>query len=362
MARSERTTTGRKLCAAPASATAHAEGATKVSRATDGYPTVADAPASDTSGVLPIAPLPNGPRAFSSAHLPLPLPPGHRFPAQKYTLLAQRLREVGWQMSGAPAAPQEDLERVHTAAYLGALSTLSLSAKDERRLGLPQSKALLERERHTVGGTLAALYDACARGYGVNLGGGTHHAFAGRGAGFCVFNDLAVAAYHALEHGLAARVLVVDLDVHQGDGTAHLCAFDPHVFTYSVHGAHNYPFHKERSSCDVPLEDGVTDEAYLERLGATLPPALAHFRPELALYVGGTDVLAGDRFGRAALSLAGTEARDRFVYDLLRAAGVPVVYTMGGGYHKDIGVTVEAHVRGVEALKEVYAGYGAETV
>lgn len=222
---------------------------------------------------------------------------------------------------------------------------------------MPQSRALLTRERHTVGGTLAALYDARTRGYGVNLGGGTHHAFADRGEGFCVFNDLAVAAYHALERGLAARVMIIDLDVHQGDDTAHLCAFDPHVFTYSVHGAHNYPFHKERSACDVPLEDGVTDAAYLARLEATLPDAVARFRPELALYVGGADVLAGDRFGRAALSLAGAEARDRFVYGLLRAAGVPVVYTMGGGYHRDIEVTVEAHARGVEALREVFAGY-----
>jgi acetoin utilization deacetylase AcuC-like enzyme len=283
------------------------------------------------------------------------LPPGHRFPAQKYARLAARLRELGWRVDEAPAAPQEDLRRVHTAAYLSALESLALPPKAERRLGLPLSSALLTRERHTVGGTVAALYDARSRGYGVNLGGGTHHAFAGRSEGFCVFNDLAVTTYHALERGLASRVMIIDLDVHQGDGTAHLCAFDPHVLTYSVHGAHNYPFRKERSSCDVPLEDGVTDEVYLERLEATLPPALAGFDPDLALYVGGTDVLAGDRFGRAALSLAGVEARDRLVYGLLRAAGVPVVYTMGGGYHRDLGVTVEGHVRGVEALREIFA-------
>lgn len=299
--------------------------------------------------------LPPGPRAFSPHHAPLPLPPGHRFPEAKYGQLAERLRAGGWQVDPAPAVADADLLRVHTPAYLGALERLALTPLQERRLGLPQSAALLARARRSVGGTLAALHDALVRGYGVNLAGGTHHAFAGYGAGFCVFNDLAVTAYYALEHAFARRVLIVDLDVHQGDGTAHLCAFDPHVFTFSVHCAGNYPFRKERSSRDVALAEGADDAAYLAMLAAELPGLLTSFGPDLVLYVGGVDVLAGDRLGRLALTPAGSEARDAYVFGLCREAQVPLVYTMGGGYHHDLAVTVTAHARGLGALRRLYA-------
>jgi len=295
------------------------------------------------------------PRAFSPSHVALPLPEGHRFPVQKYARLAARLSDLGWRVDEAPPAPWEDVARVHTEAYLEALKRCSLSRSAERKLGFPQSPALLQRALHSVGGTLAALYDALERGYGVNLAGGTHHAFADRGEGFCVLNDHAVAAYHALERDLAARILVVDLDVHQGNGSANLFAHDPRVFTFSVHGARNYPFQKERSSRDVPLEDGVTDEVYLGVLTRELPPILETFHPDLVLYIGGVDVLAGDRFGRTALSLEGVEARDAYVFGLCKGAGVPLVYTMGGGYHRDLEVTVEAHVRGVEVLRTIFS-------
>lgn len=283
------------------------------------------------------------------------MPPGHRFPEAKYGRLAARLRALGWQVDPAPAAADADLLRVHTPAYLGALERLGLTPQQERRLGLPQSASLLVRARCSVGGTLAALDDALEVGYGVHLAGGTHHAFAGHGEGFCVFNDLAVAAYYALEHELAERVLIVDLDVHQGNGSVHLCAFDPHVFTFSMHGAGNYPFHKERSSRDVALPDGTGDAAYLELLAAELPAVFTSFGPDLVLYVGGTDVLSGDRLGRLALTLTGSEARDAYVFRLCRQAQVPLVYTMGGGYHHDLEVTVTAHARGLEALRRCYS-------
>lgn len=220
---------------------------------------------------------------------------------------------------------------------------------------MAQSAVLLARARCSVGGTLAAFHDAFTRGYGFNLAGGTHHAFAGYGAGFCVFNDLAVTAYYALDHALARRVLIVDLDVHQGDGTAHLCAFDPHVFTFSAHCAGNYPYHKERSSRDVALAEGANDDAYLAMLAAELPGLFASFSPDLVLYVGGVDVLAGDRLGRLALTPAGSEARDAYVFRLCREAQVPLVYTMGGGYHHDLAVTITAHACGLEAPRRCYA-------
>ena len=295
------------------------------------------------------------PHGFSPAHLPAPLPPGHRFPMTKYALLADRLRVDGWSVAQAPLATRAELARVHDAAYLDAVARCALDARAERRLGFPQSPALVHRSLASVGGTVAAARWALDHGLGVALAGGTHHAFEDRGEGFCVYNDLAVAAHALLDEGAVGRVLVVDLDVHQGNGTAEICAADERVVTYSVHGARNYPFLKARSDLDVPLDDGIDDAAYLAALERTLPPLFAAVAPDVVLYQAGVDVLAGDRFGRLALSQAGVVARDRFVAELCRAAGTPLATTLGGGYHAEVGRTVAAHAAGLTAIAETLA-------
>ncbi len=295
------------------------------------------------------------PHGFSPAHLPVPLPPGHRFPMTKYALLTERLRCDGWTVAPAPLARDADLARAHDPAYLGAVAGCALDARAERRLGFPQSPQLVRRSQASVGGTLAAARWALAHGLGVSLAGGTHHAFGDRGEGFCVYNDLVVAARTLLDEGAVGRVLVVDLDVHQGNGTAAICAGDERVVTYSVHGARNYPFVKEASDLDVPLDDGTDDAAYLEALERTLPPLFAAVAPDLVLYQGGVDVLEGDRFGRLTLTEAGVVARDRTVAELCRAAGAPLVTTLGGGYHAEVARTVSAHAAGLTAIAAVLA-------
>lgn len=290
------------------------------------------------------------PHGFSPAHLPAPLPPGHRFPMAKYALVAERLRADGWTVAPAPLAVPEDLARVHEPAYLGAVERCDLDARAERRLGFPQSPALVRRSQASVGGTVAAARWALEHGLGVALAGGTHHAFADRGEGFCVYNDLVVAARALLDEGAVDRVLVVDLDVHQGNGTAAICAGDERVVTYSVHGARNYPFVKEASDLDVPLDDGTDDVGYLAALERTLPPLFATTAPDLVLYQGGVDVLDGDRFGRLRLTEAGVAARDRIVADLCRGAGAPLATTLGGGYHAEVARTVSAHAAGLNAI------------
>ncbi len=294
------------------------------------------------------------PVAFSPAHLAAPLPPGHRFPMAKYAALARRLQDAGWRVEAAPDVADVDLQRAHTAGYLAAVASCTLDAAAERRLGFPQSEALVRRARASVGGTLAAAAQAQATGLGIALAGGTHHAFADRGEGFCVYNDLVVTARRLLADGHVERVLVVDLDVHQGNGTADACADDAHVTTFSVHGARNYPFVKARSDLDVALADGIDDDGYGAALGAHLPAFFEATAPDLVLYQGGVDVLAGDRFGRMALSQDGVVARDRFVASLCVAAGVPLVTTLGGGYHHEVERTVAAHAAGLTAIAEVF--------
>ncbi len=292
-------------------------------------------------------------RAFTPSHVELPLPEEHRFPISKYARLAKRLKDLGWQVDDAPSAPLEDIERVHTSEYLHALKTCTLERKAERKLGFPQSAALWQRSLHSVGGTLAAFHDALGRGYGVNLAGGTHHAYPGHGEGFCVFNDYAVAIRRAFHYGLAEKFFIVDLDVHQGNGTAKIFENDERVFTLSVHGARNYPFQKERSDRDIPLDDGIGDAEYLVLIQAEIPPLMEQLEPDVVLYIGGVDVLASDRFGRMALSREGVQQRDRFVFELCHDANIPFVYTMGGGYQKDIEVTLAGHVAGLQELREV---------
>ena len=273
----------------------------------------------------------------------VPLPPRHAFPMGKFSALHEMLVSERVVAPEAVMTPREadwgDLILVHTPAYLDALATGTLSRQQERRMGLPQSPALWRRSRLAVRGTmdacLAALTDA--RGLAGNLAGGTHHAHPDSGRGFCVLNDVAVALRALRRSGWIRRALVVDLDVHQGDGTAFVFGGArawPHggVYTFSVHGAKNYPFHKPPSTRDVPLADGTADAEYLDTLAHHLPLALAEADPDLVVYLAGVDVLAGDRFGRLALTRGGLAARDRFVCETVRASGVPLCLLLSGGY------------------------------
>ncbi|WP_027481561.1 histone deacetylase family protein [Deinococcus pimensis] len=293
-------------------------------------------------------------RAFSPAAYVFPLPEGHRFPQYKYAGVVERLRDR-LTVVDTPGLDWALAEEVHDPAWLRRWRFGDVTREEVRNFGLPWSPEVVERSRRAAGGTIAALDDAWTHGWGINLAGGTHHAFRDRAEGFSLLNDAALAARYALHEGLARRVLILDLDVHQGNGTASLLRAESRAFTLSVHGERNYPFRKEVSDLDVGLPDGVTDDEYLEVLDRRVRPALETFRPDLVVYLAGVDVLAGDRFGRFALTLDGVERRSAWVYGWCRAAGVPVVSTMAGGYNRDPALTVEAHARSVEVGLDVFA-------
>jgi acetoin utilization deacetylase AcuC-like enzyme len=286
-------------------------------------------------------------KAYYSDTFHFPLPPGHRFPAEKYARLRQRLLTSGV-MSPAdlfvsPRASDQDLLLVHTPAYVDQVKNGTLSQKAVRRMGLPWSAELVERSRRSVGGTIAACHSALTDGLAANLAGGTHHAYPDHGEGFCVFNDVAVSVRLMQREDRAHRILIVDCDVHQGNGTAAIFHSDPTVFTFSVHGAKNFPFHKERSDLDIALDDGATDEAFLGALEAGLGRAFEAIAPDMVIYLAGADPFAGDTLGRLALSKAGLAQRDRMVLGTCRARSLPVAITMSGGYARDIDDTVDIH-------------------
>jgi len=247
------------------------------------------------------------------------------------------------------------LALVHTPEYVEAVLEGGLSPLEVRRLGFPWSPELRERSLRTVQGTVEAAYDALDCGLGLNLAGGTHHAFPGHGEGFCVLNDVAIAVRLLQRDGRLTRTAIVDLDVHQGNGTARIFADDPDVFTFSMHGARNFPFRKERSGLDVELDDGCPDDAYLAALDAHLGPVLDAVRPELVFYLAGADPYVHDRFGRLGLTVRGLETRDRRVFDALRRRGLPVVVTMAGGYARDLEDVVTIQTNTVQAALAAYA-------
>ncbi|HSM35327.1 MAG TPA: histone deacetylase [Longimicrobiales bacterium] len=298
-------------------------------------------------------------RIFYCHEFVLPLPPGHRFPMEKYARLYERVaREARRQPDldvrlGTPR-PASDLQllRVHTSDYVAAVSDGRLTSRQVRDIGFPWSPGLVERSRRSVGGTIEAARWALREGASANLAGGTHHARADRGAGFCVFNDVAVAARAVLAEGLARRVLIVDLDVHQGEGTAAIFAGDRDVFTFSVHAARNFPFRKETSDLDIALDDGTGDGVYLEAVRDGLARAVAAARPQLVLYIAGADPYEGDRLGRLAVSVEGLEHRDRAVLEAAEHAGAGVAVVMGGGYAADIARTVEIHFASVRTAAQ----------
>ena len=285
----------------------------------------------------------------------LMLPRGHKFPLGKYERIKSELEAtcgVDKLMLGPPAT-LDDLLLVHDADYVRAVREGTLDVGAVRRLGFPWSESLVVRATRSVGGTLAALAWAAQQGAAGHLAGGTHHAFKGRGEGFCVFNDIAVAVMVARRDHDLGRAAVVDLDVHQGNGTASIFAGDGAVFTLSLHCAKNYPFHKETSSLDVALPDGCEDAAYLAALGPALERVAAH-RPDVIFYQSGVDALRGDRLGRMALSLGGLVARDALVFGLARRLHVPLVVTLGGGYGRDIATSIQGHVGVFSGLAQAY--------
>jgi acetoin utilization deacetylase AcuC-like enzyme len=289
---------------------------------------------------------------YSENLFSLQLPTGHRFPVGKYRRIYDHLalnHERLLQFAGRAAL--DDLRLIHDVPYIDAVEDGTLDPRVVRRLGFPLSPELADRSRRSVGGTLTALSWAVAHGAAGHLAGGTHHGFRDRGEGYCVYNDIAVAiAVARRDHGLQ-RIAVVDLDVHQGNGTAAIFADDPAVFTLSLHGERNYPFRKERSTLDVGLPDRCDDGTYLRALDEALEQVAA-FRPELIFYQAGVDVLDGDSLGRLALTLDGTRRRNRRVYALARRLAVPVAVTLGGGYHRDIALSIAAHVAVYEDLIE----------
>jgi acetoin utilization deacetylase AcuC-like enzyme len=288
-------------------------------------------------------------RAFAHDGFTYPLPAGHRFPLEKYRLVreaAQRLPCVD--VEPARAASWEELGLAHERTYLGRVERGALSRRELLALGLPWSAALVERGRRSTGATLQAAAAALDDGVALNLGGGTHHAFAGSGRGYCLFNDV-VTARRALR-GRVRRVLVIDLDVHQGDGTHALLAGDADAFTFSVNGFRNYPFRRVPGDLELDLPDATGDDAYLAGLAELLPRALARARPELCFYLAGADPFAGDRLGRLALTKDGLRARDVLVGEALCAGGVPVCITLAGGYAEDVRDTVEINVSTVRTF------------
>ena len=285
--------------------------------------------------------------AWSSARYTFPLPADHRFPVAKYAMLRARVIADGSvapeQMRDPPAASDDELLLAHTADYVARFNAGMLEPAEVRRIGLPWSEELVERSRRAVGGTIAAARHALSLGIAMNLAGGTHHAFADHGEGFCVYNDIAVAIRGLQRDGLIGRAAIVDLDVHQGNGTHAILAGDERVFTFSMHGGKNFPFHKVSGSLDIELADGTDDDEYLTQLTGVLPSIMARAAPDIVFYIAGADPHEGDALGRLSLSFAGLARRDAYVLTQCRDVGIPVAITIGGGYGRRIEDTVAIH-------------------
>lgn len=298
-------------------------------------------------------------KVFYSDHLLVPLPPGHRFPMPKYALLHQRVAAAG--LPGVeilPASPASDdqLQLAHHPEYVSKVIGGGLSDKEQRRIGFPWSPELVVRSRFSVGGTICACRAALQDGWAVNLAGGTHHAYPDHGEGYCVFNDVAVAARVLQSERRVERVVILDLDVHQGNGSAAVFADDPTVFTLSVHGAKNFPFHKEQSDLDIALPDGSDDSAFLAAVQSGVSSALQQARADLALYIAGADPYVNDRLGRLAISKQGLAERDRIVFDLCRRHKLPVAVVMGGGYARDVNDVVDIHLQTIQLAASMANG------
>jgi acetoin utilization deacetylase AcuC-like enzyme len=296
--------------------------------------------------------------ALYTDHYIIDLPPNHSFPIQKYRLIRERLiaeRTLRAEDLLEPTlADPRDIRLVHTGEYWARLSAGTLAADVIRRLGLPWSESLVRRSRASVQATLTAARIAIRETVAINLAGGTHHAFSDRGEGFCVLNDIAIAIRVLQRDHWMQRMAIIDCDVHQGNGTAAIFTAEPDVFTFSIHGANNYPLHKVPGTMDIDLPDGTGDDEYLNALEPAVSRILAEFRPGLAFYVAGADPHEGDRMGRLRLTHDGLRRRDELVLEACRGAGIPVAITMGGGYGKNLDDTVEAHCNTVRAARTLF--------
>lgn len=287
-----------------------------------------------------------------------PLPEGHRFPMLKYELIPGQLLHEGSVSKDHFFSPTLCDEKIvlltHEKTYLDKLLLQTLSASEQRRIGFPQSPELTKRELIITQGTIDCCDFAFENGVALNVAGGTHHAFADRGEGFCLLNDMAVASNYLLHQKKVNKILIIDLDVHQGNGTAKLFEKNPSVFTFSIHGAHNYPFHKEQSDLDIPLKDGTTGQQYLQILHDILPELIKKVNPDFAFYLSGVDILETDKFGKLKVTLEECKQRDAFVFRTLQKNNIPVVVAMGGGYSPDIRMIVEAHCNTFRLAADLY--------
>lgn len=287
-----------------------------------------------------------------------PLPEGHRFPMLKYELIPGQLLYEGSIDESALHAPlscpREIIEWTHSPDYLDKLIEQKLSPREQRVIGFPQSPALTQRELIITQGTINCALHALHHGAALNVAGGTHHAFADHGEGFCLLNDFAVASNYLLRNSLVTNILIVDLDVHQGNGTAKLFENNPQVFTFSMHGKHNYPFHKEKSDLDVELPDGITDAPYLDILRHHLYQLLDTLKPAIVFYLSGVDILSTDKFGKLKISMEGCRERDQMLFSALHERKIPVAVSMGGGYSADIKIIVEAHCNTFRVARDIF--------
>jgi acetoin utilization deacetylase AcuC-like enzyme len=298
-----------------------------------------------------------GLKVFYTDQFVLPLPDGHRFPMRKYSMLRERVIEAQLvtikNMLVPHAAADEEITRAHDVNYLQRVQHGELTDKEIRRIGFPWSREMIERSRRSSGATIEACEAALKDGIAVSLAGGTHHAYRDHGEGYCVFNDSAIAARAVQATDKVKRVAIIDCDVHQGNGTASILAGDESVFTFSIHGAKNFPFHKEHSDLDIALVDETGDELYLETLANALPHITDQSRPDLAIYLAGADPYFDDTLGRLALTKEGLAQRDQLVLEHCRSKGIPVAITMAGGYAKHIEDTVDVHFQTVKLAAEM---------
>jgi acetoin utilization deacetylase AcuC-like enzyme len=298
-------------------------------------------------------------KIFYSDQFLVPLPVSHRFPMPKYAQLHQAVvqaRLPGVILSPAGAASDDALRLVHQPEYVRRMLNGEMSEKEMRRIGFPWSKELVERSRRSVGGTIDACRSALQDGLAVNLAGGTHHAYPDHGEGYCVFNDVAVGARVMQQEGRARQILILDCDVHQGNGSAAIFSGDPHVFTFSIHGQKNFPFHKEASDLDVGLPDGCDDACFLGALRPGIEEALHRSKPDLVIYIAGADPYQDDRLGRMAVSKAGLLERDRLVLEACQSLRLPTIIVMGGGYARQVQDTVEIHLQTIRLAAFLAAG------
>ena len=295
-------------------------------------------------------------KIFYTDTFPIPLPEKHSFPKSKYDLLRRRIMESQIAQHVDLKIPRpatyEEIIRAHDPTYIHRLQNGELSAKEIRRVGLPWSPEIVQRARYSAGATIAACRAALEDGIAVNLGGGTHHAFSDHGQGYCWLNDSVIASRAIQAEGLVKNILIIDCDVHQGNGTAAIVNNDPTIFTFSIHGKNNFPYHKETSDLDIALADGTDDAAYLNAIEKGLAACMQNFKADFAIYLAGADPYKDDRFGRLAITKEGLAQRDRLVLHHLYKAGLPTAVTMAGGYARRVQDTVDIHFQSVLAALE----------